>query len=93
MQYTIHTHQKEKVGGEVVREILTIEATFGDGSTSRHGKTIPIGSDIKEEAVTFAAELEKILEEPKVMITEEVEIAEEDKEIKEEDIEAKLAEK
>lgn len=90
--YQISKHEVEKENGEVVREILTLEVTYANGSTSLHGKEIPVGSDIKEEAVTFAAKLEKVLQEPKEIVREEKEILEKNKEVSKLEVDAKVAE-
>jgi hypothetical protein len=90
--YKISKHEVEKVEDEIVRQIITLEVTHEDGSATTHGKEVPIGFDVKEEAVSFAAELEKILQPVKETTKEEIVLTEKQKEIKSEEVEAKLAE-
>lgn len=89
--YKIKLHQKFSANDEVVREILTLEVTYPNGLTTEHGKEIPVGSDIKTEAVTFAAELDGVLKEIQEEVVEETELPEA-KEVSTVDIEAKIAE-
>lgn len=74
-----------------VRELLTLEATYTDGSTTEHGFVVPEGAKLKKFAVECAALLEKSLEDKtgKVVTLEEVEVK--DGEIKSADVDAELA--
>jgi len=92
MNYQIHKVEKRSENGVEVDQILTLEVTYGDSSTTQHGKVIALDADVKEEAVNFAAELEAVLKEPVVETKEEVEVKVKDKEVKEADVVAKVAE-
>ena len=81
MMYTFKKHVQEKVGAELKKEIVTVEVTYANGSTSEHGFLVAEGETAKEAASRGATMLSKILVEPVVVIVEEVEVAEEDKEI------------
>lgn len=91
MEYKIKRLSKVLENGVEVKQLLTLEVTYADESTSEHGKHIDLGANPKEEAVTFAAELEKVLVEPKEVVLEEVVVLEKDKEVKKVDIDAKIA--
>jgi hypothetical protein len=90
MNYKIKNHTKESVSGVVKREIVTIEVTYANGSTSDHNFVLEEGETVKEAAIRGAAVLEKVLVEPEEVEVEEVEVLGKDQEVKRVDIEAKL---
>ena len=105
MNYTIKSLQTRSKNGVEVDQLLSLEVTYdatetfldenGEeqtrNKTSTHNKVVPLGANLKEEAVTFAAELEIVLEEPKEVTIEEVVVASKDREVKKADIDAKVA--
>ena len=71
MEYKIKRLETISEDGVEVRRVLTVEATHNDGSTSEHGKYIPLDTDVNDEAVIMAAELDGVLTEgPEVTVTE-----------------------
>ncbi len=96
MNYSIKTLEKISEDGIEIKQLLTLEVTYetldeeGSNLTSLHGKEISLEADPNEEAITFAAELNMILTEPKEVIKENLPI--EEPNIDSEDIQEKIDE-
>ena len=81
MMYNFIKHVQDKSGEEVKREIVTVEVTYTNGSTSEHGFVVAAGETVKEAAMRGATQLKNILKEPEEITVEELEVAEEDREL------------
>jgi len=79
MIYEIYKVENELCDEKVERTILTIQATYEDGSTSLHGFPLEEGETVKEAAVRCASQLDKVLGEQKIVTTQDVPVLEQDK--------------
>jgi hypothetical protein len=93
MQFNILSHTKETVDGQEVRQVLTIQVTYDDNSTSEHGFVLTEEDkqvDINEVATKYAASLAGVLTERKPVVVEELHIEAVDKTIDAKDVQAIL---
>ncbi len=81
MTYSISKLEIISVDGVQTKQVLTLEATFDNQTTSLHGKEVALDADIPQEAIDFAAELETTLEQPVITISEPVDLTDQQKEI------------
>lgn len=93
MIYKISSLVQEKTNGEITRQVLTLEATYQDGSVSEHGfELTPEDTDIKMAAIKYAAQLEGVLKERPLIVSEKVILSAKEREIKDTDVQAKITE-